>query len=101
MNQVSENGLPSLIPCVHIPFSGEFEVCWAGPHPFHAGFCFGSTDGKIILTDEEGMPLAPPRKGSASGEAINGVAGVGTWRGGSTRPGQSFRPVLGPTGANP
>src|SRR5436309_810274 len=79
MNQISDNGVASFIPCLHITFSAAFEVCWAGRHPLRTGLCFGSTDGKILFADEEGTPLAPPGKGSASGEAVNGVAAVGTW----------------------
>jgi hypothetical protein len=60
----------------HLRFR-DFEACWAGSHPFRAGFCFGSEDGRLLFTDEQGKDLGGPTKGSISGEAINGVA---TWR---------------------
>jgi hypothetical protein len=54
----------------------DFEVSWAGtiPSPSGSGFCFGSEDGRILFTDEEGERLQEPAVGSLSKEAINGVA---------------------------
>jgi hypothetical protein len=62
-----------------------FEVCWAGPHPYKQGFCFGSDDGRLLETDENGLPPLPPGQGSAAGEAINGVAANPECLGVSTR----------------
>jgi hypothetical protein len=63
----------------------DFEVSWAGKFPLGRGFCFGSDDGKIALTDEEGVPWLLPLLVSASGEAVNGIAGFGNWLAISTR----------------
>jgi hypothetical protein len=63
----------------HVRFN-ELEVCWAGPHPFRAGFCFGTEDGRLLFTDELGNDCyGGPTKGSISGEAINGVASWRQW----------------------
>lgn len=62
----------------------DFEVTWAGPHPFGSGFCFGSEDGELRFTDENFTPLADSGR-SRSGEAINGVARSGDWIAVSTR----------------
>jgi hypothetical protein len=53
----------------------DFEVSWAGHCPLNGGFCFGSEDGRILITDEAGggaMGLKEPP--APSGEAINGLA---------------------------
>ncbi len=63
----------------------DFDVTWAGGHPFRDGFCFGSDSGKLLFTDESGKVLDGPRKASASGEAINGLAGSGGWLAVTTR----------------
>jgi len=70
----------------HIQFkSQDFEVCWAGANPFEPGFCFGSENGAILLTDEGGKAIHAVRAGSISQEAVNGVAGLGTSLAVSTR----------------
>jgi hypothetical protein len=56
----------------------DFDVTWAGPNPFRSGFGFGSEDGRLVFTDETGVPLTEPAKGSISGEAINGIAASAT-----------------------
>jgi hypothetical protein len=78
----SDSSRPAILP---LRFQ-EFEPSWAGPHPFRDGFCFGSEDGKLLFTDEEGKSLSGgPAKGSVSGEAINGIAGWQSWLAVSTR----------------
>ncbi len=62
-----------------------FPVTWVGENPFRPGFFFGSEDGRILLTDEDGKTLLGPMRGSISGEAINGVARSGDWLAISTR----------------
>jgi hypothetical protein len=57
----------------------DFEVCWAGPNPVGPGFCFGSEDGSLLFTGDDGSAPDPPVKGTMSGEAVNGVAGLGRW----------------------
>jgi hypothetical protein len=52
----------------------DFEVSWAGPHPYQQGFCFGSEDGRLLFSDEDGGELFRSESMSDSGEAINGVA---------------------------
>lgn len=52
----------------------DFDVTWAGPNPFRHGFCFGSDDGRLRFTDEEGKIIGEPFPQVASREAINGVA---------------------------
>src|SRR5205823_5853279 len=54
-----------------IPFH-DFEVVWAGSLPGHGGFCFGSDDGRIAITDKTGVTVQGG--GRVSEEAINGVA---------------------------
>src|SRR5262249_25305854 len=76
MNQHADNGNSRFLPSTPIRFPDGFEACWAGPNPSAStGFCFGSLDGSILLTDETGIPQLDPFRISASGEAINGVAG--------------------------
>lgn len=84
MNQAHTNGgvpHPLFTP---IPLQ-DFPVSWVGPHPSQPGFCFGSEDGMLLFTDERFARLLGPGKGSASGEAINGVAYSGHWIAVSTR----------------
>jgi hypothetical protein len=80
-----------------IKFPHDFDVCWAGPNPLQTGFCFGSTDGKLLFEDAEGG-RSDPRTGTDSKEAINGVARTGTWLGVSTREDVTFHPLEGPPG---
>ena len=51
--------------------------------------CFGSADGKLLLTDEEGR-LSDPLPATDSQEAINGLARTGDWLGVSTREDVTF-----------
>jgi hypothetical protein len=83
---------------MQIGFPDGFKVAWAGPNPIERGLCFGSVDGRILFTDEEGIALRPPRKGSFSGEAINGVARVDTWVAVTTRQEVTFYPLPGTEG---
>lgn len=99
MNSFAENGESFIAPFTPLRFPEGFEVCWAGPHPFQRGFCFGSLDGRILFTDEEGVPLIPMEQGSNSREAINGVARVGIWVAVSTRQEVNFRRLLGTEGS--
>lgn len=85
MNRVSSNGGTGPPLFTPIRFS-DFEVCWAGPNPFRSGFCFGSEDGRLLFTDEDGNALLHgPAQGSASREAINGVARLGPYLAVTTR----------------
>jgi hypothetical protein len=84
----------------HIRFHESFAVCWAGPHPFAPGLCFGSEDGMVLFTDEQGRALSLPGKGSVSGEAVNGVACMGTWVAVSTRQEVNFLPLPGTEGGH-
>ena len=63
----------------------DFAVSWVGPHPLQPGFCFGSEDGRLLLTNLHAKVTSGPFKASASGEAINGVAFSGEWLAVSTR----------------
>lgn len=108
MNSFTENGDGFTVPSASIGFPQGFEVCWAGPpNPFSKGLCFGSLDGKILFADEEGSPLRLPGKGimlpgkgSASQEAINGVACLGTWVVVTTRQEVNFWPLPGTEGGH-
>jgi hypothetical protein len=100
MNSFAENGDAFIVPFTSIGFPQGFEVCWAGPHPFQKGFCFGSLDGKIVFTDEIGAPLRPPGNGSISSEAINGVVCAGTWIVVTTRQEVNFWPRPGTEGGH-
>src|SRR5687767_13983480 len=84
MNRITGNGEAASRLFKRIPFDG-FEVSWAGPGPFRPGFCFGSDDSRLFFTDEEMAPRHPPKQVSVSGEAINGVARVGSWLAVTTR----------------
>lgn len=83
MNSSTTNGDRFIAPSASIGFPQGFEVCWAGPHslpyPIPNGLCFGSLDGRILITDEEGIPLVQPGRGSISSEAVNGVAYTDMW----------------------
>jgi hypothetical protein len=79
------NKKPANIPSGTMPFPPGFEVCWAGANPFGSGCFFGSEDGGVQLFDNNFRPLGSAIKTSPSGEAINSVAGVGTWFATSTR----------------
>lgn len=100
MNSFVDNGDAFIVPFAPIRFPEGFEVCWAGPHPFQMGLCFGSLDGKILFADEGGVPLRPPRQGSHSSEAINGVACAGTWVVVTTRQELNFWPLPGTEGGH-
>src|SRR5262245_56800249 len=85
-------GLPGNGNGAGIPFARKrfddiegFEVCWVGRHPFQRGFCFGSTDGRLLLTDESGQAIGGLVKASVSCEAINGVSAIPGWVAASTR----------------
>lgn len=100
MNSFVENGNISSVPYLPIELPEGFEVCWAGSHPFRKGLCFGSLDGKILFTDEEGVSPRPAGNGSVSQEAINGVACVGTWVVVTTRQEVNFWPLPGTDGGH-
>jgi hypothetical protein len=52
-----------IVPCLHIPVPSGFEVCWAGPSPLpQAKLCFGSVDGRLLFTNEDGAAVADPVK---------------------------------------
>jgi hypothetical protein len=63
----------------------NFDVSWAGQHPFMPGFCFGSEDGRLLFTDEDGSQIGEPFGGSYSRDAINGLVRSGEWIAVSTR----------------
>jgi hypothetical protein len=86
MNRTSSNGSPRRPLFTPIRLK-DFDVTWAGPAPAGPGFCFGSEDGRLLFTDERGVPVSDPGQGSDSGEAINGVAYSGEWIAVSTRAG--------------
>src|SRR5262249_44198953 len=102
MNQLTQNSSGVIVPCLQIPMKEAFDVCWAGPSPLGRGLCFGSTDGMILFTDEEGRPLPSllPGRGSAAGEAVNGLVRVGTWVVVSTRADVNFWPLPGTEGGH-
>ncbi len=56
-----------------IPVEG-MDVCWAGPTLGNRAFCFGSEDGRLLITDYQGVPFDRAYKVNQSGEAVNGVA---------------------------
>ena len=72
MNPLEPNGSPH--PLYQSIRFDDFDVTWAGPNPFRPGFCFGSDDGRLRFTDEEGKGAGPTFPQVASREAINGVA---------------------------
>jgi hypothetical protein len=75
---------------IHMP---DFGISWAGANPFGEGFCFGSEDGNLVLTDTKGNPRSFLGKASASGEAINGVAFSHNWLAVTTRKDINFIPI--------
>ena len=84
MNRVSANGDASRSLFMPIRLK-DFDVSWAGPNPFGPGFAFGSVDGRVLFTDEAGVPLQNQIRESVTSEAINGIAGTGTSMAVSTR----------------
>ena len=74
------------LPVIQIP---GFAVSWAGTSPWGPSHCFGSEDGRVLLTDP-GNPEEPREGGgpfevSPSGEAVNGIAFAGSAMAVSTR----------------
>jgi hypothetical protein len=56
----------------------DADITWAGPNPFEQGLSFGLDNGSIVFTsDKTGLWTLHPQM-SPSGEAINGLAGIGT-----------------------
>jgi hypothetical protein len=51
-----------------------FDVSWASGSPAGDAFCFGTEDGKLVLTGPEGAVRVAPAQALPSGEAVNGVA---------------------------
>jgi hypothetical protein len=90
------------VPCLHVPNRAGFDVCWAGPSPLGRGFSFGSTDGKILFVDENGLALhgMQPWAGSYAREAVNGIVRAGTRVVVSTRADVNFWPVPGAEGGD-
>jgi hypothetical protein len=63
----------------------DFRVSYAGDCPLNGGFCFGSEDGKLLITDEEIGNRRVLTETTPSREPINGVAFIGDVIGVSTR----------------
>lgn len=85
MSHPRRNGKSIVSPVRSMRFR-DFEVSWASANPYLPGFCFGSADGCLLFTDEEGTRLSDKiRETSPSGEAINGVAYLPMWFAVSTR----------------
>jgi hypothetical protein len=76
MNRLPPNGSASPSLFTPIRFK-DFAVSWAGPNPLGPGFAFGSEDGRVLLTDEAGVPFQEQIRESITDEAINGIAGSG------------------------
>jgi len=62
----------------------DFEVSWIGPNPLGAGFCLGTENGGIVLTDES-FHHARAHLASAAKESVNGVGFSQGWFAVSTR----------------
>ncbi len=89
----------------------DFEVSWAGKGPLDVGLCFGSEDGRLLMTGEDGShPVIASESPIPSREAINGIAFSNDHAALSTRDeivlvsqipirGKSFRSVV-PIGAH-
>lgn len=76
-------GRRELISLIALP---DFEPSWGGPSFHGDGFCFGSEDGRVLLTDLDGVPRGPAETLSNLGEAINGLAFIAPrWLSFSTR----------------
>src|SRR5262245_824860 len=54
------------------------DVTWVGPNPFQYGLCLGFDDGSIRLTTTDPTAGGTHQKISPSGDAVNGVASIGT-----------------------
>jgi hypothetical protein len=53
----------------------DFDVSWAGQGRRSGEFCFGSEDGRILITDEHLKPVEILKESSVpSGDAVNGLA---------------------------
>lgn len=90
-----------------LPLPSSFETTWAGllPLPTNSSadwinslphrrcFCFGSEDGKLLFTDEDGIVIFGPLPASPSRSAINGVAISGHWLAASTGDEIAFVPL--------
>lgn len=92
----STNGPPGLVSGFRHP---DFEVSWAGAVDNLRGYCLGSSDGKLLFTDEQMAPISEPIRGSASGEAINGVAASKGWLAVTTRAEVNFMRPPSPDGS--
>jgi hypothetical protein len=103
MTQLPQNSNGTIVKYHDIRFPEGFEVSWAGKFspptdPPGLCLCFGSANGNLLFTDEFGQQQIGPRKGSPSGEAINGVAQAGDWLAVSTRQEVHFWPTNGGAG---
>src|SRR5947209_9424642 len=89
MNRLPENGdgSPIVVASVRLP-EGFATTSAASLKP--GVLSFGSEDGRVLLTDDDGKPLMGPTKISASGEAVNGVAWARAWLAVTTREETSF-----------
>jgi hypothetical protein len=54
------------------------DVTWVGPNPFARGLCFGFDNGAIVFSDTATGHVGKPQQISPSGDAINGIAAIGT-----------------------
>ena len=77
------------------------EITWAGSNPFEQGLSFGLDNGRIAFTSEKTGNWTFQPQVSPSGEAINGLAWIGTHSlAVSTRAEVSFLQLDLPTGHN-
>lgn len=54
------------------------DVTWVGRNPFTQGLCFGFDNGGVVFTDDSAGYVSKMQIISPAGDAINGVAAIGT-----------------------
>ena len=74
------------------------DVTWVGRNPFTQGLCLGFDNGAIVLSNAVTGQVSKLQQISPTGEAINGVAAIGTSSlAVSTRSDVSFIEIKSPT----
>lgn len=91
---LTDKSPPDYLP-IHLD---NFNPSWVGAHPSNLGFTFGSDEGILVCTDEQGKETSDRLAVSPSQEAINGFAAIRNCLAVST--GQEMTVLVNPTEAN-
>ena len=70
----NENSSPGPVVNSRLIQTNDFDVSWAGDCQLNDGFCFGSTDGRVLMMSANGNAYTTRDSVIPSKEAINGIA---------------------------